>query len=220
MTAAPLWMDIARGLAALEPMKATYLKPKRSLNLKRVQVCAETGDLQTELCQAHTDTWFIPGVSPVKDSGVFRKIDIVRETGLRACIAEEGRTESIVWEFWPTEFASMFAAAGRPKAPPPPFEPGCGEQKTAVRRPLITLPKRGLTYHASLRAGGVATITLSAESEIGQSSLSWFGDGKFIGRSAPGEVLVWKAAPGLHHLVVSDENQTTASRTVTVEQVP
>ena len=220
MTAVPLWMDIARGLGALEPMKDSFAKPPRSLNLKKIEVCAATGDLDTSLCPSRTETWFIPGVSPVRDSGVFRKIDIVRETGQRACIAEEGRTESVVWEFWPTEFASMFAAAGRPKPPPPPFEAGCAQMQTAVRPPVITLPKRGLTYHASLRAGGVATITLRAESEIGQSALSWFADGEFIGKAAPGEVITWKAAPGRHHLVVADESQNAASRSVTVEQVP
>ena len=45
-------------------------------------------------------------------------------------------------------------------------------------------------------------------------------DGEFIGKAAPGEVITWKAAPGRHHLVVADESQNAASRSVTVEQVP
>ncbi len=218
--ALPLWKDIARALAARTALREHFEQPGKGLNVERIAVCAQTGDLDTSLCPDHAMTWFIPGVSPVKPSGIYQMIDIVTESGLRACVPEPGRTERVVWEIWPSDLARMFALAGIPKPPPPQFEPGCRQEGAAGRRIRMQLPKRGLLYYASLSAGGKAKVALSAEADGGPSDLAWFVDGRHVGQSAPGQTISVSLAPGRYHVLVSADAQTTASRMVTVKAVP
>ena len=76
---------------------------QEGLNITRETVCTATGDLDVSLCGDTTETWYIPGRSPTRSSGVFRTILIDAETGLRACRPIPGRTEERVWEFWPSD---------------------------------------------------------------------------------------------------------------------
>jgi len=218
--ALPLWKDIARALAAMEPLEEHFDVPPRGLNIEQIEVCAQTGDLDTSLCEDRTRTWFIPGVSPVRPSGVYRRIDVVIESGLRACMPEHGRTRSVVWEIWPSDLARMFALAGIRKPPPPEFEPACRPQPVPGRRISMQLPKKGLVFYASLAAGGLANVALQAEAESGTGRLDWFLEGRFVGSSAPGQTISVAVRPGRYHVLVSDEAQTTASRTITVKAAP
>lgn len=218
--ALPLWKNIANALAAMEPLEDHFETPPKGLNIERIEVCAETGDLDTSLCADRIPTWFIPGVSPVKPSGVYRRIDVVIESGLRACVPELGRTRSVIWEIWPSELARMFALAGIRKPPPPEFEPACRPQPVPGRRISMRLPKKGLVFYASLASGGQANVALLAEAESGTGRLDWFLEGRYVGSSLPGQTISVAVAPGRYHVLVSDEAQTTASRILTVKAAP
>ena len=219
-TAAPLFVEMARSIAASEPMDDYFASPGAGVNVERIPVCAATGDVDVSLCGEHVETWFIPGVSPVKPSGVFRVIHVDRKSGLRACMPEAGRTERVVWEFWPSDLAALFAAAGLPKAPPPPFEAACGGEAAIGSPPRIRQPKHGLTYHASLASGGQTSLVLMAHAEAGVHTLRWFADGKHVGDTQPGQAMSWRTGAGIHHLLVTDDEGRTSARTVTVESVP
>ena len=218
--ALPLWREISRALAALEPLRDHFEQAPGTLNVERIEVCRQTGDLDTSLCSDRTRTWFIPGVSPVKPSGVYRRIDIVIESGLRACMPEQGRTQSIVWEVWPSDLERMFALAGIVKPPPPEFEPACRPEPVPGRKLQIQLPKKGLVFYASLASGAKTEVALQAESDSAAGKLSWFVDGSFVGACAPGQTISVKVAPGRYHVLVSDESRVTASRVITVKAVP
>jgi len=52
LAAAPLFTDVARALAAAQPMRDLLGTPRPGLNLEEVEVCTATGDLDTSLCSA------------------------------------------------------------------------------------------------------------------------------------------------------------------------
>ncbi len=217
ISAVPLFSQIARELAASEPMQDYFAQPDHGLNLESIEVCAATGDLDTSLCADTAKTWFIPGVSPLAPSGVFRSILVDKTTGLRACMPQEGRTEIQTWEFWPTELAQMFARAGMPKPEPPPFMPEC-ERKDIVAGspPRIVQPKDGLVYRLSLSNKGNESVAFIAHAEAGVKNLHWFVNGSYLGSRAPGEIILWKAVPGDAEVRVVDDAGRAAQKRLRV----
>jgi penicillin-binding protein 1C len=221
MVAAPLFMDMARALAAAEPMRDPFREPTPDLSVERLRVCTATGDLDTSLCAETTQTWFIPGVSPLAPSGVFRSILVDKATGLRACMPQEGRTEARVWEFWPSDLARMFALAGTPKPPPPPFEAQCRPDRgSSGLPPAIIQPKAGLTYRADPTRGAQGPLVFMAHAEAGVGALYWFVNDRYLGSTAPGEPLLWQAVPGDAVVRVVDDAGRAAHRSIRVRSTP
>ena len=230
-TAVPLFRDIggllARYLPA-EPLRLTEANVPKGLNVTRESVCRATGDVGQPLCRDRVSAWFIPGVSPVRDRGVLKEIWIDRATGLRACRFDPETTERRLWEFWPSEAAAAFRAAGIVKRPPPPWMPGCEPNAStdaksstgsdALSAPAILTPVAGLSYPANRFAGGapVARLRLRASAPSGTGMLHWFDGARYLGESEPERDLVADLAPGTHRLAVVDEAGRTASVTVRV----
>lgn len=230
-TAVPLFRDIggllARDLPA-EPLRLTEASVPKGLNVTRESVCRATGDVGQPLCRDRVSAWFIPGVSPVRDRGVLKEIWIDRATGLRACRFDPETTERRLWEFWPSEAAAAFRAAGIVKRPPPPWMPGCEPNAStdaksstgsdALSAPAILTPVAGLSYPANRFAGGapVARLRLRASAPSGTGMLHWFDGARYLGESEPERDLVADLAPGMHRLAVVDEAGRTASVTVRV----
>ena len=210
--AQPFFFELAQALAWSEPLHDYLAQPWPELGVEKIPVCRATGDLDTSLCQDQVETWFIPGVSPVKNSGILRRI-FVTDDGYQACVPEEGQER--IWEFWPSDLALMFQRAGVYKAPPPPFEPKCAREQPG-QAPRITSPKAGLRYYASLSTGGVASLVLSAQADAGVEKLHWFVNGQYLGESAPGGTLSLSLAPGLYHLLVCDEKNRSAVRNLNI----
>lgn len=191
-------------------------------------VCTSTGDLaQTPdgkvRCTDTTDAWFIPGKSPIRDTGILREILIDTETGLRACREVPGKTRRIVWEFWPTHYQETFLAAGIVKQPPPDWAEGCrDEEAPAGAAPVIVSPRAGTVYYAGTATGKRgqkrAGMMLEAGTEPDVRILYWFADGAFIGASSPEKPLFWKCRPGIVTVTAVDDRGRRASRTVTVKQ--
>ena len=218
-TALPLFCSIARALAASEKLEDKLLKPSWDLNVEKIPVCEATGDVDTQLCPGKTeDAWFIPGVSPVKPTGILRTILINKESGLRACIAEEDKTEEIPWEFWPSDFRQQFLRAGIVKPDPPPYSSDCRaeEQQQAGTPPGIILPKAGLVYHVTLSGGGHQSIALMAHADAGVRKIFWFANDSYLGETQPGETILHAFSPGNYLLRVTDDSGRTSMRKLRV----
>ena len=219
--AAPLFTDIAQALASSESRFVDLVpRQQEGLNITREKVCTATGDLDTSLCRETTETWYIPGRSPTRPSGVFRTILIDRETGLRACESVPGRTEEVVWEFWPSDLRAQFLRAGVVKPVPPPFGPGCGQQAVSGTPPRVISPKEGVVYQRRLSAPGKNGVPLVAGADADVAAVFWFVRDRFIGRSAPGETLLWFPEDGVHEVRVVDDCGRAASQKVTVRTLP
>lgn len=226
--AAPLFFDIVRALRGREDLPEGRLRNPEGLSLIRIPVCAATGDVDVTLCAKGgagglAETWFLPGVSPVRDSGILREILVDRETGLRQCREIPGRTERTVWEFWPADMRRLFLQAGVSKPRPPAFAPECrGEGRG--RAPKILSPRPGVAHVRSLSAP--SRIPLDADVEADADSVFWFADAEYLGRTDPegrgsdGEPLFWTPKPGVTELRAVDDQGRSARLRVTVETVP
>ena len=143
-------------------------------------------------------------------------------TGFRQCRAVPGRTREVVWEFWPADLRRLFSQAGVRKPPAPPLAPECRETDTPWqvpgRAPLISSPKPGLVYAASLKHP--QKIPLLADADADAGCVYWFADTRYLGRSEPDEPLLWQAAPGVTRLTAVDDLGRASSVRVVTESLP
>ncbi len=99
-SAGTLFFNIASVLKYNENVVYYKQKPDEMLNVKEVDICVPTGDLPNKYCKNIEKGYFIPGVSPIKVTDVFRAVPIDKKTGLRACFYDKETTEMKVYEFW------------------------------------------------------------------------------------------------------------------------
>jgi penicillin-binding protein 1C len=215
--AAPLLFQMIDGLRATHPSRAEPHLPAPGLNLKRVEFCAVSGQLPTPSCPHRTESWFVPGISPIADCDVHREILVDATTGLR--LAQDDGLRILkreVYEFWPSDLLALFERAGVPRRVPPPFLPTMESDLLARggNAPKITLPASVITLSQS--SADTAGIPLRAETESGVRKLYWFADKTFIGACHAREVLCWKPTPGVYQLTALDDHGRSASRSVTL----
>ncbi|MDD2967589.1 MAG: transglycosylase domain-containing protein [Desulfovibrionaceae bacterium] len=220
--AAPLFTDIAHALARLYPVRDVLPSRRAALNVRDISVCTATGDVDTSRCAEKTKTLFIPGVSPLRDSGVFRTILIDKASGLRACQPEAGRTEERVWEFWPSDVQRIFARAGIAKPAPPDWLPQCRKGEAVQgKAPRIILPKKGVTYYARIAAGQSPPLPLTASAEPDVHTLHWFAGAHYVGSTAPDVPLLWRPAEaGTIELRVVDDMGRISRQMCTIQRIP
>ena len=192
-----------------------------ALNLRRVEVCATTGDLPGPHCPRTTRSWFIPGVSPIRVSTVYRAIDIDRRTGLRSCRADD-HTERVVYEFWPSNLHDVFRRAGIAIRRPPPWSPDCGLDETSATglAPRIRSPQRSLVYHAAAPGVVDGTVPFSAVVDGDARGMFWFVDHRLVASARPGESYFWTPRPGRFTVRVVDDLGRAAAETIRVRAFP
>ena len=148
-----------------------------------------------------------PGKSPIATCDVHRKIWVDNATGLRL----SGEADSLsaahaeVCEFWPSDLAKLFQAAGVPRAGPPRIAegtrtPSVASGKNVASGPCIVSPKKGLIYHVRVGAQSDEVLNLEATAETTREHLHWFVDSAYVGVSEPSAALLWKPQPG-HHVI-------------------
>ena len=191
------------------------------LNVKRVEVCATTGDLPGPHCPRTTRSWFVPGVSPIKVSSVYRAIDIDRRTGLRSCGAAAD-AERVVYEFWPSNLYAVFRRAGIAIRRPPPWSPECGLDETSATgfAPRIRSPQRSLVYHAGAPGALAGNVLFSAVADGDVRRLFWFVDHRLVASTVPGESYFWTPTAGRFTVRVVDDLGRADSEPIRVDASP
>jgi penicillin-binding protein 1C len=218
--AAPLFFQIVDGVVA---DKRQRFDPPINMpkNLARVEVCAASGDLPNTACPLTTETWFIPGKSPIRISEVHRRLAIDTRTGLEACPPyDPAHTRFEVYEFWPSDMQKLFTDAGMPRRVPPGKEPACETRMTAGTPPRITSPLRGVRYTLRSQNIGTESITLQATSDGDASEVFWFIDETFLGKAKSGAGFAWQPqSSGEFTLRAVDNLGRTDARALHVEAV-
>lgn len=215
--AAPLFKTVARRLATDPVYGRTFFpvseKPEKVVS---IDVCRATGDIPRGRCRDTVPAWFIPGISPVRDTGVLQEIWIDRRTGLRACRFVEGETTSEIREIWPERETLSFLAAGIVKTPPPPWMPGCRAQLTGREAPEILSPVEGVDlYTGTGSMPDRATVVLEGVAKNARP-LFWFDGARPLGVTLQGKPLVVELTTGRHTLTATDPSGASASRTIRV----
>jgi penicillin-binding protein 1C len=215
--AAPLLFQMIDGLRANQRNRSEPHLPPPGSNLKRVEFCSVSGQLPGPWCTHRTESWFIPGISPITTCDVHREVLVDAATGLR--VAQDDGTRALkreVYEFWSSDLLELFERAGVPRKLPPPYLPDTSNDvlARAGRAPRITSP----TNEMSLANGGKsnAGIPLRAETETGVRRIYWFADKSFIGACDATEVLCWKPVAGVYQLMALDDHGRSGSRSVTL----
>ena len=201
--AGPLFFAIAD---SLHDDDGQFTRNAGTLKLRRVEVCATTGDLPGPHCPSTTLSWFIPGVSPIKVSTIHRAVAVDVNTGLRSCRADADIVQR-VFEFWPSNLRSVIRRAGIAIRSPPPWSPECGLDETSAvgLSPRIRSPQPALVYHAAPPGVDQANVPLSAVADGDARALYWFVDDRLVATAAPGDDRFWTPRAGRFTVRVVDD---------------
>ena len=201
--AGPLFFAIAD---SLHDDHGQFTRNAGTLNLRRVEVCATTGDLPGPHCPSTTLSWFIPGVSPIKVSTIHRAVAVDANTGLRSCRADADIVQR-VFEFWPSNLRTVMRRAGIAIRSPPPWSPECGLDETSAvgLSPRIRSPQPALVYHPAPPGVDQANVPLSAVADGDARALYWFVDDRLVATAAPGDDRFWTPRAGRFTVRVVDD---------------
>ena len=219
-TAAPLFfqiLDSLRHQRLLNPQTELEALPPRSLS--KVNVCTASGDLPNQYCKNLSETWFIPGKSPIKVSTLNRPVYFDNTTNQVVCRPGANTREEII-EFWDSDMLRLFREAGMPRRIPPTLPAECSNTKsqTNVNALQITSPLRGITY--TIQLSKPETVLLKANHST-QGTIYWFADNGFIAKSDAGAGIAWSPQKAGHYVLRAvDESGQADSREVVVEFVP
>jgi len=192
-----------------------------NMNLKEIEVCATTGDLYQKHCPVAEWTWFIPGVSPIKTSNIYRSISVDKLTGLRTCNNHSKTSENKVIEFWPSDFIYIFKQAGILLKPPPQYEAGCSLDKRSAsgQKPVITSPQSNIQYVIQSIGADKKRIPFLATVDSDVEKIFWFVNGKYEGSSTPNASFIWTASGGEHTVNAVDDSGRATSKKINVIQI-
>ena len=210
--AAPLLFDLFARLHLPEKPSAA---PE---GVRRVELCAGSGDLPGPWCAQTTRGWFIPGVSPISMCALHRQVLIDGASNKRVS-RDDGRPglRREVHEFWSPDMLALFRMAGLPRRSPP--EPENGMDTLAGndhgKAPQIISPLAGRVYQSG-RGSADSSIPLKVRATSGVGKIYWFCGEAFLGTCAPDDVLPWNPAPGHYTLRVLDDHGRNAVATVRV----
>jgi penicillin-binding protein 1C len=216
--AAPLLFQIVDAMQANGSAHPSRHHPPPNANLRRVELCAVSGELPNAACRHRISGWFIPGVSPISECEIHREIWVDDATGLR--VSSDDGTRKVhreIYEFWPSDLLALFEQAGMPRRVPPPFLPDCDVEALgrSGRPPRITSPKRNLVYSLGEITRSERALSLSAETEPDVAKIYWFADRAFLGVSNRNTPLLWQPKLGRYKIVALDDHGRSDSCPVT-----
>ena len=231
LTATPLQFRIIDAIIP-EISAAGPLSPRpMPEGLALVPVCAVSGDIPHEDCPQVLDTWYIPGVSPIRRCRIHRRVYIDTRTGYRSDETEGPHIRSEVREFWPTDLLEIFAQAGLPRFLPPPYPPKStpgsspagiapSSSATAGFTPSIISPLSNTTYILRPHDERRNRIVLLAGADQDSGDIFWFANTLFLGRAKPYERFLWQAEPGLWDITAVDSQGRSSGLRLAIEPEP
>lgn len=209
-SAGPLFFTLIDAISKVRRFSEPLVN--KELNVKKVQVCAVSGELPGPSCSKKKMSWFIPGVSPIKSCTIHRKITVDPHSGLRTCAASPALGEEKIFEFWPSHILDTLSKGGIGRVRPPTWSPECSGDRIDGFAPLIISPDPSLSY--SLVTPD-ASIPLSASSDGESRRIFWFADDQLVGVQE-GSPIFWKPAPGRYVVRAVDEQGRAQSVLINV----
>lgn len=198
--AGPLFFSIADALSAEEPLTEGWRMG--DVRIKKVHVCAVSGELPGPFCHHLKNSWFIPGVSPIHTCQIHRRVFVDRNRGVTTCDQSHDRGKEEILEFWPSDLLQLYKSAGLPRAEPPSIAPECSGVQSTGQTPLITSPDAHIRY---ILHGKHDKIPLHSVIDADSKRSFWFVDDALVGEVATGDTLFWEAHAGEFLVRVVDE---------------
>lgn len=188
------------------------------VKIRRIMLCASTGDMNIKNCPSIVNSWFIPGVSPIREQNILRNFLINNETGKRACQFDAVKTSYQAFEVWPSDLKRVLDRTGIYKNPLPQWEEGCvpsAQQAGEPPRILSPLPNIAYQFHVGASLGNKIPFKAAADGEV--KTLHWFVNKRYIGVSQPDVPLLWDAEPGNFRVSVVDDHGHSAHVNIAVQ---
>jgi penicillin-binding protein 1C len=212
--AGPILFELFRSIES----HGSRLAAPPGLNIREIEVCAESRQLPGPDCQKRVTAKIIPGVTKLAACSLHRRMLVDATTGRALdgdCLAaHEAKTITVAQ--YPAELVSWWRAVGIAFEALPDPEPGCGAPRG--EGPRIVSPNPATPY--TLRRDSPAEfqqIALTADAPAGSRRLSWYVDGALAAQGEPGQRLFWQPNIGTHRLVVADDQGRTDAVTVHIE---
>lgn len=220
-TAAPIYFAIADSIIEynnahnIPTLDNNFMND--DLNIETIDMCADVGGIAGTHCPNKTTSYFIPGLSPIDVSPVYRAISIDNATGRRACNNDPKTTHQEIYEFWDAEYLDMFRRAGIERKTPPPFMPGCDldQISTNTPAPVLMSPSDG-AKHIIVSDANDTQISFMAISQNPRAKIFWFLNDKTIGQTKSGETLVIPVSIGHHTVRIATDDGAGTSATFSV----
>ena len=221
-TAGNLLFSILRDLYTENPWQPWETKNQaQALNLKKVTLCSITGELPSPYCPETEESWFIPGVSPIKRMNIFRALPIDNITGERQCWYDPKRSRLEVFEFWPSDIQKQFRLAGLNRRLPPPLNQDCHfhDKVLHARAPVIESPLATLTYTVRINSPSESPVPFKAIVDGDVEYVDWFLNDRYLGRKPHQDTYFWDAKPGEYWVRVVDDKGLTAQKKIKVMSI-
>ena len=205
-SAGVLFFKIIEALSANETL--TEAPASKELNVKKVAVCAVSGDLPSSSCTRKHQSWYLPGKSPVKTCQIHRTIAVDPETGLATCSRSVTKGVPKVFEVWPSDMQELFLKAGIKFARPPQYGEECLGVDLAGQAPEIVSPQSKVTYNLELER---KEIPLIAVTDADVAKLTWYDGDLKLAQVKAGETWFWPASVGQHRISAIDDRGRVTS---------
>ncbi|MGC3992296.1 MAG: penicillin-binding protein 1C [Chthoniobacteraceae bacterium] len=220
--AAPLAFNILHALHRDGALAWQPHVPAPGLNLRQVELCADSGDLPNDFCPHRRPGWFIPGLSPIRTCAVHQQVLVDAESGLRLSAADGSHTvRREVYEFWPSNLLALFEKAGLPRRVPPPYAPGASVEALSRRgvAPRITSLEASHLYFADSDAASDRGLNLTAETDGDVHKLYWFAGHRYLGACNPRDPFIWHPTAGQWKIIALDDHGRASTCTITVQSL-
>src|SRR5258708_2890605 len=189
--AAPLFFRIVDSIRAQQGRLPGTMRSV-PYDLRRIEVCAVSGQMPGPHCDRLASTWFIPGKSPIAVCDVHRNVLVDDRSGMETCAPYGGTAHRAVYEFWDSDMLRIFKQAGIPRRTPPARDPRCGIDVVAERGnpPQITSPTGGVSYVLRALKTDEKGIPFRATTDADAQEGFWFVNETFVGKAPSGKVFL------------------------------
>lgn len=212
-TASPLFFSIIDTILMHGENKDLIMNRAQDLNLTKVLVCTDTGDINNNFCPNKIYCWFIPGKSPIKSTDIYQEIIINKKTGKQVCKFIEGESKYKIISLWPSDLLKLYIRAGIHKHNYSDILTKCNNITSSSGKLEIVSPLKSVNY--SIKRDN--KITFSAIAHSSAKEIFWFIGNKLVGKSAPSELFVWEAQTGKIVVHAVDDNGNSDSRKLIIE---
>ena len=220
--AAPLAFDILHALRRQNLVQWQPHRPAPGLNLRRVELCSDSGDLPNDFCPHRRLGWFIPGISSIRTCAVHQQVLVDAESGLRLN-ADDGthQVRREVYEFWPSNLLALFERAGLPRRVPPPYSPDASVETLSRHgaAPRITSLEASHIYFSDPASATDRGLNLTAETDGDVRKLYWFAGHRFLGIGHPRDPFIWHPPAGQWKIIALDDHGSASTCTITVQSL-
>lgn len=209
-TAAPIYFALANSVTDFYAQQGHPLSNNNffrdDLNISYIDMCAGVGGIAGIHCPKFVKSPFIPGVSPIDTTSIYRAIPIDIKSGKRACVYDPQTTRMEVYEFWDPEYLDMFKRAGIKRKTPPPYLENCDLDEIANHKskPVILSPIDKTRIVITTKQNQ-ENVTFKAINDADNTRIFWFLDDNMIGTSTSGTVFQLPVVMGEHRLRIVDE---------------